>query len=216
MKLSLSSLTATGVIAVVRAPSARAAVDAANALVAGGVTGVEITYSTPDAASAIRRVRDELGEAVLLGAGTVRTIEQAQEAADAGAQFLVAPGFRPALAEAMAATGCTTMIGAITPSEVMAATEHGADVVKLFPAGLFGPAIVRNFRGPFPDVPFMPTGGVSAENLHEWVSAGVVAVGAGSELLSSTDLSAGRFDAITEKARVFASAYRTAREGIHA
>lgn len=213
MKLPLSRLTATGIIAVVRAPSADSAVGAALALVAGGVTGIEITYSTPDAALAIRRISDELGGAVLLGAGTVRTAGQAREAADAGASFLVAPGFRPALADAMTATGLTTMIGAITPSEVMAAEESGADVVKLFPAGLFGPALVRNLRGPFPDMPFMPTGGVNAANIAEWVAAGVVAVGAGSDLVSSADLAAGRYEAITAKAREFDAAYRAATEG---
>lgn len=213
VKLSLSALSDVGVIAVVRAPSPDAAVRAAHALVAGGVTGVEITYSTPGAAGVIRRVREELGGAVLLGAGTVRTPAQASEAAEAGAEFLVAPGFRPGLAEAMVATGLTTMIGAITPSEVMAAEDHGADVVKLFPAGLFGPALVRNLRGPFPDVPFLPTGGVTVANVSEWVAAGVVAVGAGSDLVSSGELADGRFDAITAKARSFASAYRAAREG---
>jgi 2-dehydro-3-deoxyphosphogluconate aldolase/(4S)-4-hydroxy-2-oxoglutarate aldolase len=211
VKLPLTSLTTTGVIAVVRAPSADAAVAAAHALSAGGVTGIEITYSTPDAAAAIRRIGDELGDAVLLGAGTIRTAGQAREAADAGARFLVAPGFRPELAAAMGATGLTTMIGAITPSEVMAAEESGADVVKLFPAGLFGPALVRNLRGPFPDVPFMPTGGVTVDNIGDWIAAGVVAVGAGSDLVSSGDLAAGRFDAVTEKARAFAAAYRSAR-----
>ncbi|WP_348789946.1 bifunctional 4-hydroxy-2-oxoglutarate aldolase/2-dehydro-3-deoxy-phosphogluconate aldolase [Leifsonia sp. NPDC080035] len=216
MKLSLSRLSAAGVIAVVRAPSADSAVEAAHALAEGGVTGIEITYSTPDAATAIRRIADELGDAVLLGAGTVRTATQAAESADAGASFLVAPGFRPTLAEAMAATGLTTMIGAITPSEVMAAEESGADVVKLFPAGLFGPALVRNLRGPFPDVPFMPTGGVTAANIGDWVAAGVVAVGAGSDLVSSSDLAAGRYDAITAKAREFASAYRAATEEVAA
>ncbi|WP_158867377.1 bifunctional 4-hydroxy-2-oxoglutarate aldolase/2-dehydro-3-deoxy-phosphogluconate aldolase [Leifsonia sp. AG29] len=210
MKLALSRLTATGVIAVVRAPSAEAAVGAARALAAGGVTGIEITYSTPDAASAISRIADELGETVLLGAGTVRTPDQAREAADAGAAFLVAPGFRPAVADAMTATGLTTMIGAITPSEVMAAEESGADVVKLFPAGLFGPTLVRNLRGPFPDVPFMPTGGVNAANIAEWVAAGVVAVGAGSDLVSSADLAAGSYVTITAKASEFSAAYRAA------
>ena len=216
MKLPLSRLIATGVIAVVRAPSAESAVAAAHALAAGGVSGIEITYTTPDAASAIRRISDELGDAVLLGAGTVRTADQAREAADAGATFLVAPGFRPALADAMTATGLTTMIGAITPSEVMAAEESGADVVKLFPAGLFGPAPVRNLRGPFPDIPLMPTGGVNAANIAEWVSAGVVAVGAGSDLVSSADLAAGSYESITAKARDFAAAYRAATAAVAA
>ncbi len=98
------------------------------------------------------------------------------------------------------------MAGALTPTEVMRADHLGVHVVKLFPASLGGPEYVRSLRGPFPDTPFMPTGGVSAENLSEWLAAGVVAVGAGSELCSGADIQAGRFDAIEANARRFARA----------
>jgi 2-dehydro-3-deoxyphosphogluconate aldolase/(4S)-4-hydroxy-2-oxoglutarate aldolase len=202
----LLPLAATRVLAVVRAPSADSAVRAADALVAGGVTGIEITYSTPDAASAIRRVADRYGDAVLIGAGTVTTPDQAAQAADAGARFLVSPGTRRRLTEAMRATGLLVLTGALTPSEVMAAVEYGADVVKIFPASLGGPAFLRSLRGPFPDVPLMPTGGVTPDNLGEWLDAGAIAVGAGSDLVSTADLAAGRYDEVERRARLFAAA----------
>jgi 2-dehydro-3-deoxyphosphogluconate aldolase/(4S)-4-hydroxy-2-oxoglutarate aldolase len=202
----LLPLAATRVLAVVRAPSADSAVRAADALVAGGVTGIEITYSTPDAASALRRVADRHGDAILLGAGTVTTPEQAAQAADAGARFLVSPGTRRRLTEAMRATGLLVLTGALTPSEVMAAVEYGADVVKIFPASLGGPAFLRSLRGPFPDVALMPTGGVTPDNLGEWLDAGAIAVGAGSELVSTADLAAGRYDEVERRARLFAAA----------
>ncbi|QAY73741.1 bifunctional 4-hydroxy-2-oxoglutarate aldolase/2-dehydro-3-deoxy-phosphogluconate aldolase [Agromyces protaetiae] len=214
MKIPIETLAEVGVIAVIRAHSADAAVEGVRALVAGGVTGIEITYTTPGAADAIRRVDVEFGDGVLLGAGTLRTPEQVAEAAAAGARFLVSPGFAPDLAAAMRATGLTTMIGALTPTEVMTAEAHGADVVKVFPAGLFGPAVIRNLTGPFPTTPFMPTGGVSASNVGDWVSAGVVAVGAGGDLVSSADLAVGRWDAVTERAAEFIAAYRTARSAV--
>ena len=202
----LVPLAATRVLAVVRAPSADSAVRAADALVAGGVTGIEITYSTPGAASAVRRIADAHGDAVYLGAGTVTTADQASEAADAGARFLVSPGTRRRLTEAMRATGLLVLTGALTPSEVMAAVEYGADVVKIFPASLGGPPFLRSLRGPFPDVPLMPTGGVTADNLRDWIDAGAVAVGAGGELVSTADLAAGRYDEVERKARLFSAA----------
>jgi len=207
---ALRPLAAARVLAVVRAPSADSAVLAADALVAGGVTGIEITYSTPGAASAIRRIALRHGEGVLLGAGTVTTPAQAEEAAAAGARFLVSPGTRRRLTEAMIATGLVTLTGALSPSEVMAAVEYGAHVVKIFPASLGGPAFLRSLRGPFPDVPLMPTGGVTPGNLGEWLEAGAIAVGAGGELVSSADLAAGRYDEVERKARLFATAAEAA------
>lgn len=204
MTTSLERLRAVRVFAVIRAPDAGGAVQAVDALVRGGVTGIEITYSTPGVPEVLAAVAERHGDAVLLGAGTVRTPAQARDAVAAGARFLVSPGLDDELVGAMRATGATTMAGALTPTEVMRAEALGVDVVKVFPASLGGPAYVRALRGPFPDTPFMPTGGVSPGNLGEWLDAGVIAVGAGSELCSSADIAARRFDAIEAKARSFA------------
>lgn len=203
MSTTLTVLQTTRVLAVMRAPSADSALRAADALITGGVTGLEITYSTPDAPGVIRTLADRYGDSIYLGAGTVTTPEQAKRAADAGAVFLVSPGTRPELTAAMKATGLVVMTGALTPSEVMAATEYGADVVKIFPASLGGPGYLRSLRGPFPDVPLMPTGGVTPDNIDAWFAAGAIAVGAGSDLVSAADLAGDRYDEVERKARLF-------------
>ncbi|SDK79364.1 2-keto-3-deoxy-phosphogluconate aldolase [Cryobacterium psychrotolerans] len=204
--MTLAPLINARVLAVVRAPSAESALLAADALVAGGIFGLEITYSTPDAPAVIRELDARYGERIYLGAGTVTTPEEASMAAAAGARFLVSPGTRPGLTAAMKATGLVVLTGALTPSEVMAAIEYGADVVKIFPASLGGPAFLKALRGPFPDVALMPTGGVTPENLDAWFAAGAVAVGAGGDLVSGADLASGRYDEVERKARLFASA----------
>ena len=201
----LATLKSTRVLAVLRGPSAESAVRAADALIAGGVTGLEITYSTPDAPTVIRELDARYGDRIYLGAGTVTTPDEATRAADAGARFLVSPGTRRTLTAAMKATGLFVMTGALTPSEVMAAIEYGTDVVKIFPASLGGPAFLKSLRGPFPDVPLMPTGGVTPENIDDWFAAGAVAVGVGGDLVSGADLAAGRYDEVERKARLFMS-----------
>ena len=202
----LAPLTNARVLAVVRAPSAESALLAADALVAGGIFGLEITYSTPDAPAVIRELDARYGERIYLGAGTVTTPKEAAKAADAGARFLVSPGTRRELTAAMKATGLLVLTGALTPSEVMAAIEYGTDVVKIFPASLGGPAFLNSLRGPFPDVALMPTGGVTPDNLDDWFAAGAVAVGAGGDLVSGADLASGRYDEVERKARLFAAA----------
>ncbi len=207
----LTLLRAATVVAVLRAPTTRAAVLAADALVAGGVTGIEITYSTPGAPAAIREVRARHGDRVYLGAGTVLNATQAAVAVEAGAEFLVSPGTTPTLARAMLGTGVTVLSGALSPSEVMVAAGLGVHVVKLFPAALGGPAYLKALRGPFPDLAFCPTGGVDADNLGAWLAAGAVAVGAGGELCPAAALAAGDWATITATAARFAAAVRAAR-----
>ena len=199
----LERLRDVRVVAVIRAPDADGAIRAVDALVRGGVTGIEITYSTPGVPHVLAAVREAHGDDVLLGAGTIRTPEHAREAFDSGAEFLVSPGLDDEVIAAMLGTGATTMGGALTPTEVMRAVKLGVDVVKVFPASLGGPAYVKSLRGPFPDVPFMPTGGVNAGNVADWFAAGVIAVGAGGELCSAADIAGGRFDEIERRARAY-------------
>ena len=204
--MTLDQLARTPIIAVLRAPTAEAALGAVDALVAGGVTGIEITYSTPEPAAVIREIARRHGASVYLGAGTITRSDQAAEVADAGAQFLVSPGSVPDVAAAMLATGRVTMLGALTPTEIMVAQNLGAHVVKLFPASLGGPSYLKALRGPFPDAVLMPTGGVNPGNLAEWFAAGAVAVGAGGDLVSSAAIAAGEWLTITESARAFVAA----------
>lgn len=207
---ALKALARAGVLAVLRAPSAELAVRAVDALVDGGVVGVEVTYSTPDAASAIAEAARRHGDKIYLGAGTVLTEADAFEAVAAGAKFLVSPGTDESLVTAMKDTGAAVFSGALTPSEVMTALRLGVDAVKIFPASLGGPAYLRSLRGPFPDVAFMPTGGVTAANIKDWLAAGAVAVGAGSDLCSPAAMAAERWDEIEDTARAFSAAYRSA------
>ena len=207
----LSRLKEIGLIAVIRGPSPELTVQMVEALVAGGVLGIEITYSTPKAAEVVRTLDQKYGERIVLGMGTLVKPEQAEEAKAAGARFLVSPVCEPELGRAMIATGLAIMIGAITPTEVYQAYCLGSDVVKIFPGSLVGPAYIKSLKGPFPYIPMMPTGGVSATNVGEWFAAGVFGVGAGSELCPTNLAKEGRFDEITRRAEEFMRAVANAR-----
>ena len=198
-------------LAVLRGPSPEVTVQMVEALVAGGVLGIEITYSTPQAASVVRQVKARFGGEVLVGMGTCTRPDHAREAADAGATFLVSPHTEPELAAAMRDTGLPFMMGAITPSEVFASHSLGSDVVKLFPGSMGGPSHMKALKGPFPDIPMMPTGGVSKDNVGEWFKAGAIAVGAGSQLAPKDLALAGRYDEITAIAKDFVAAIEAAR-----
>ncbi|WP_309126858.1 bifunctional 4-hydroxy-2-oxoglutarate aldolase/2-dehydro-3-deoxy-phosphogluconate aldolase [Microbacterium sp.] len=207
----LSRARAVGVLAVLRAPSAEAALESAEAIIRGGVTGIEVTYSTPDAPAVIRELIARHGERAYIGAGTVTTPEQAVAAAAAGAEFLVSPGTLPDLTRAMLETGRVVMTGALTPTEVMAALSLDVDVVKMFPASLGGPSYLGALRGPFPDAPLMPTGGVKPENLSEWFAVGAVAVGAGGDLANSASIAASDWADLEHRAARFAEALAAVR-----
>lgn len=207
----LDRARSTGVLAVLRAPSAELALEASEAIIRGGVTGIEVTFSTPDAPAVIRELIARHGDAAHIGAGTVTTVEQAEAAADAGAEFLVSPGTLPALTRAMLDTGRVVMTGAMTPTEVMSALELGVDVVKIFPASLGGPSYLGALRGPFPDAPLMPTGGVTPDNLADWFRAGAVAVGAGGDLANGASIAASDWADIEQRATRFATSLAAAR-----
>lgn len=181
----LKTLQEVSIVAVIRAVSADAAVATSHALVRGGVTGIEVTFSTPGAADAIRRVANELPNA-LVGAGTVLEIAELEAACDAGAKFLVSPHFDPELLERARQRKVPYLPGALTPTEIVRAWKAGAACVKLFPGSAVGSGYVKAIRGPLPDVPLMPTGGVDEKNLVEWLKSGVVAVGMGGALATGT------------------------------
>lgn len=212
-EITLKRLHALGLVAVIRGPSPELTVRMVEALVAGGVLGIEITYTTPNAAAVVRALDRAFGDVILLGMGTLTDPAQAAEAQDAGARYLVSPITDEALARAMVATGLPVMIGALTPTEVFRAHQMGSDVVKLFPGSAVGPDYVRALHGPFPHIPIMPTGGVDEHNLADWFKAGVFAVGAGSQLSPAHLAKAGQFDLITDVARRFAAAVQKATAG---
>ena len=208
---TLDRIRELGLLAVLRGPSPELTLKMVEALVNGGVFGIEITYSTPNATDVVRSLAKQFGDDILLGMGTLTVPEQAAEAQAAGARFIVSPHCEDQLARAMVDSGLAAMIGAFTPSEVVQAHQLGSDVVKLFPGSQGGPKYMKALRGPFPDIPMMPTGGVSADNVGEWFVAGAYAVGAGSALCPRTWAEEGRFDDITQRAQAFVEGVQKAR-----
>jgi 2-dehydro-3-deoxyphosphogluconate aldolase/(4S)-4-hydroxy-2-oxoglutarate aldolase len=208
---TLQKIEEIGVLAVLRGPSPDLTIKMVAALIEGGVTGIEITFSTPNAAGVVRSLDQEFGSDILLGMGTLIVPSQVEEAVEAGAKFLVSPHTEESLASAMASCGLPVMMGALTPSEVMQARAYGSDVVKIFPGSLGGPAYMKALKGPFPDIPMMPTGGVNEKNLGDWFSAGAFAVGAGSNLCPKELALAGEFGKITAIAKNFIAAVQAAR-----
>jgi len=206
-----SALHRAGVIATLRAPSDDAAFTAVDALVEAGIHAIEVTYTTPHAGRVIAGVAQRFGAEVLLGAGTLTEPQQVVEAVASGAQFLVSPGYEEEVADSIFESGSFSMIGGYTATEVQQLKRRGADAVKFFPGSIGGPAALRALRAPFPNVDFIPTGGVNADNLREWFDAGALAVGAGSELLPAAAVRDGDRVTINRRARGFLDALRTVR-----
>ncbi len=208
----LEKVKALGLLAVIRGPSPELTVKMVEALVAGGVLGIEITYSTPNAEEVVKALSTKFGDSIVLGMGTLTKPEQAQSAKSAGAHFLVSPICEPNLVKGMVDSGLLTMAGALTPTEVFQAYTLGVDVIKIFPGSLGGPAYIKALKGPFPYIPMMPTGGVNAGNVAEWFATGVVAVGAGSELCPPQLAKDGKFEEISKLAAAFVQVVNTSRQ----
>lgn len=169
-------------VAIVRGRDARAAVRAVCALAEEGVELIEVSLNTADALDVIRRAAPELAPGVLLGAGTVLRADDVRRARDAGARWIVTPALARSVPAAVEER-LPVLAGALSPTEVVGAVDAGADAVKLFPASLGGPRYLRALRDPLPDVPFVPVGGVGADDVADWLAAGAVAVGVGSPLV---------------------------------
>jgi 2-dehydro-3-deoxyphosphogluconate aldolase / (4S)-4-hydroxy-2-oxoglutarate aldolase len=201
-----------GVVAVIRLQDGSKLRAVVNALARGGITALEVTMTVPRAIELIAEIAPSLPPGFLLGAGTVVDPDTARAAVKAGARYIVSPVFRPAVIEASHAAGAAAMPGCFSPTEILAAWDAGADVVKVFPATALGPAYFKDLKGPMPQVRLMPTGGVSLENAAEWIRAGAVAVGVGGALVDAKLVAAGDFAGITERARRFVERVRQARE----
>lgn len=200
-----------GVVLVVRAESAEEALGGIRAVVEGGIRVVEITFTVPGAPSVIRDVKREMGDHVLLGAGTVLHPEDAEDAVDAGAKFLVAPNTDERVIGAAKRQGVPILPGAFTPTEIIRAWDLGADAVKIFPANAGGPPYLRALRGPLPHIPLVPTGGVDENTVGDFFRAGAFAVGAGGALFDPKRLKAKDYKGMTETAARFMQALKAAR-----
>lgn len=207
----IEQLLNPGVIAVVRAKRADQAVPLAEALVAGGVIAVEITMTTPNAIAAIREASTKLGDRALIGVGTVLDEATGQAAIDAGAQFIVSPICRRELVPIAHKAGKPIMLGSYTPTEAQLAHEAGSDFIKIFPADTLGPNYIKALRAPLPHLKIVPTGGVDLKTISDFFKAGVVAVGAGSSLISKEVLNQDDWPTLTKTAVAFVNAVKAAR-----
>ncbi len=208
---AVDRLCRKGIIAVVRADSSRQLVDAARALLAGGVDCIEITLTTPDALEVIRACRDEIGSEALIGVGSVLDPAGAEAALAAGAQYVISPIFDPGIIRAAHAAGAPAVPGAFSPTEILAATRAGADIVKVFPATRVGPGYFKDLLAPMPHLKLSPTGGVNLDNAGEFIRAGAVTLGVGSALVRKDALRRGELKTIEDLARRFVRAVAEAR-----
>src|SRR5947209_38603 len=200
-----------GIVAVVRSPDSQQLVEAARALADGGVTVVEITMTVPNALDVLGRVRAALGDRLLLGAGTILDAETARAALLAGAEYIVAPTVNFDVIRLCQRYDKLVMPGALTPTEIVAAWEAGADVVKVFPAEVVGPAFFKALRGPLPQIRLMPTGGVDLTTAADFLRAGACCLGIGSQLVEPTAVAAGNFDRLRDLARQYVAIVKHAR-----
>jgi 2-dehydro-3-deoxyphosphogluconate aldolase/(4S)-4-hydroxy-2-oxoglutarate aldolase len=207
----IALLTNPGIIAVVRAQKREQVLPLSEALIAGGVIAIEITMTTPNALDAIAEASRKLGDRALIGVGTVLDVETCRSAIAAGAEFVVSPVCRPEFVPIASAAQRPVMLGAYTPTEAQRAHEAGADFIKIFPADGLGPGYIRAIRAPLPHLRIVPTGGVDAGNVADFLNAGCAAVGVGSSLVSAKLLQEGNWAELTRRAGEFVRAARAAR-----
>ncbi|GAA0180083.1 bifunctional 4-hydroxy-2-oxoglutarate aldolase/2-dehydro-3-deoxy-phosphogluconate aldolase [Clostridium sediminicola] len=196
----------TGIVAVVRAENTEKAMNISKACLAGGIDSIEITFTVPGAHKVIEDLTNEFGDELLVGAGTVLDSETARIAMLAGAKYIVSPSFDLETAKLCNRYQVPYMPGCMTIKEMVIAMEAGADVIKVFPGSAFGPSFIKAIKGPIPQAVLMPTGGVSIDNVDQWIKNGCVAVGAGGALTK------GSMEDITETAKKFVEKIKEARK----
>jgi len=209
MDYKLALMKSTGVIAIIRIGSSDRVLQIAQAITAGGIRCLEVTMNTPGALRAIEKTTGDLGEAIV-GTGTVLDGTSARQAILAGAQFLVTPTVNEAVITMGRRYGVVVISGAMTPTEVLTAWEADADMVKLFPANALGSDYLKALRSPLPQIPIVPTGGITLENAGEFIRAGAAMVCAGGWLLDKKAVSEGRYEVLTERASQLVEAVRRA------
>lgn len=198
-----------GVVAVLRSESVEQALDVARACVAGGVRFIEVTFSVPDAAGAIRALSEDAKTGAIVGAGTVLTVEQAGEAIAAGARFIVAPVYSPEMLALCQEKDVPYIPGCMTVNEMFAAQQAGCPVVKFFPASQFTPGFIKAVHAPLPTLDIMPTGGINLDNAAEWIAKGAFALGVGGNLTTVGD---DGLAGITKRAAAYREQVRAGRQ----
>ncbi len=212
----LQRILESGIVAVVRSPNSQQLVEVCRALADGGVSVVEITMTVPNALEVVRQVQQALGDRLLLGAGTILDPETARAALLAGAEYLVAPTVNLDVIRLCRRYDKLVMPGAFTPTEILTAWEAGADIVKVFPADVVGPAFFKALRGPLPQIRVMPTGGVDLKTAAEFLRAGACCLGIGSQLVEPRAVAEGDFDRIRNLARQYVAVVNDTRSQLRA
>lgn len=209
---AVERLCAKGIIAVVRADSSEQLLDVARTLLAGGLDCIEITMTTPDALRVISRCRQVLSEQALIGVGSVLNADAANAAIAAGAQYVVSPIFDPRIIDAAHGAGLPAVPGAFSPTEILAATNAGADLVKVFPATRLGPGFFKDLLAPMPHLKLTPTGGVNLDTAGDFIRAGAVTLAVGSALVNKEAIRSGDLGVIEKLAGQFVQAVADARQ----
>jgi 2-dehydro-3-deoxyphosphogluconate aldolase/(4S)-4-hydroxy-2-oxoglutarate aldolase len=207
----LDRVLSCGIVAVIRAPSGEVLTDVAEALLAGGVEIIEVTFTVPQAHRVLEKVTDKLGDKVLVGAGTVLDPETARVALLAGAKFVVSPVVNLDVIRLCRRYDALVMPGALTPTEILSAWEAGADIVKVFPSDITGPAYLKALHGPLPQVRLMPTGGVNLKTAADFIKAGACALGVGGSMVEPQAIASRDFARIESLAKQYVDIVRAAR-----
>lgn len=200
-----------GLVAIIRAPSGEKLLGVAEALYAGGIDVIEVTFTVPGALGIIQELKEKIGDRVLLGAGSVLDPETARAAILAGAEYIVTPTVNVDVIKLCQRYGKVIMSGAFTPTEILTAWEAGADIVKVFPADIGGPSYLKAVHGPLPQIRLLPTGGVNLDTLPAFVKAGACAVGLGSALVEKDALEKGDMQRVEDLARQYVAKMKEAR-----
>jgi len=211
LEIAVNRIEATGIVAIVRLSDYSAAVPMVEALLKGGIEAVEFTYTNPGAGGAIEQVKSAFGADILAGAGTVLDPETARDAILHGADFVVTPTLKRTTIRLCRRYSVPTVIGAFTPTEILAAWEHGATFVKVFPASSVGPRYLKDVSGPLPQIRLIPTGGVNLKNAADFIRAGASAIAVGSNLVDEQTVSERNWASVTSRAEAFLTAVQDAR-----
>jgi 2-dehydro-3-deoxyphosphogluconate aldolase/(4S)-4-hydroxy-2-oxoglutarate aldolase len=203
-----------GIVSIIRAQSGEQLVDVAKALYEGGIDVIEVTFTVPGVLDIISAVKRELGDRILLGAGTVLDTETARAAILAGAEFIVTPTVNPDVIRLCNRYSKVIMPGGFTPTEILTAWEAGADIVKVFPADVGGPSFLKAIHGPMPHIRLLPTGGVDLETLPAFVKAGACAVGLGSALVEKQAVESGDMNRIRTLAEQYVALVKQTRDSL--
>lgn len=214
MKSTLQKILESGLVAIIRHTEARGLIEVMRAIAAGGIRVAEVTFTVPDAVEVLKEAKKSLKDEVLLGAGTVLDPETCRAAILAGAEFIVSPTVNREVIAMCRRYNKVVMPGAFTPTEILTAWEAGADIVKVFPSEVLGPAFFRAVLRPLPQVRLMPTGGVELKSVVDYVKAGACCLGIGSPLVDPKWVASQDYSALTQRAQEFVDALRNARQQV--